>query len=172
MYNFAYKQNSEPNMNKMTTGIIIGLVTGLLLAFLIVFFSAPSLMFRETKVEGDFAATVEKVEKVVLDHGWKIPHVHDLQATLKNFGKDVRSVKVFELCNPDYAYEILSKDEERVISNMMPCRLAVYEKKDGAVYISRMNSGTVAKPMSKVVRKTMTVAAKDMEDIIAEVVSQ
>jgi uncharacterized protein (DUF302 family) len=129
-------------------------------------------MFKETKAEGDFSSNVAKVEKAVLDHGWKIPHVHDLQATLKNFGKDVRSVKVFELCNPDYAYEILSKDEERVISNMMPCRIAVYEKKDGAVYISRMNSGTVAKPMSKVVRKTMTVAARDVEEIIEEVINQ
>lgn len=159
-------------MNKMTTGIVVGLVLGLLLAFFITFISAPALMFKETRMEGDFASTVEKVEKVVLDHGWKIPHVHDLQATLKNFGKEVRSVKVFELCNPDYAYEILSKDQERVISTMMPCRLAVYEKKDGAVYISRMNSGTVAKPMSKVVRKTMSVAAKEMEEIIDEVLNQ
>jgi uncharacterized protein (DUF302 family) len=159
-------------MNKMTTGIVIGLVIGLLLAFLITFLSAPKLMFRETRVEGDFNTTVAKVEKTVLEHGWKIPHVHDLQATMKNFGKDVRSVQVFELCNPDYAYEILKKDQERVVSNMMPCRLAVYEKKDGAVYISRMNSGTVAKPMSKVVRKTMTVAAKDVEDIIDEVINQ
>jgi uncharacterized protein (DUF302 family) len=159
-------------MNNMTTGIVIGLVIGILLAFFIAFITAPTLMFKETKVDGDFDSTTEKVEKAVLEHGWKIPHVHDLQATLKNFGKDVRSVKVFELCNPEYAYEILRKDQERVISNMMPCRLAVYEKKDGAVYISRMNSGTVAKPMSKVVRKTMTIAARDVENIIDEVTGQ
>ncbi len=156
-------------MNKMTTGIVIGLVTGLLLAFVIAYISLPSLMFRETRIEGDFNSTVEKIENTVAEHGWKIPHIHDLQATLKNFGKDVRSVKVLELCNPEYAYEILSKDEERVVSNLMPCRLAVYEKKDGNVYISRMNSGTVSKPMSRVVRQTMSEAARDMEAIISEV---
>ena len=158
-------------MNKMTTGIVIGLIVGLLFAFIIIYISVPSLMFKETRVAGDFDSTVEKIENAVQEHGWKIPHVHDLQATMKNFGKDVRSVKVFELCNPEYAYEILSEDEERVVSNMMPCRLAVYEKQDGGVYISRMNSGRVAKPMSRVVRKTMTEAARDMEVIISEVVN-
>jgi uncharacterized protein (DUF302 family) len=156
----------------MTTGIVIGLIIGVVMAVLIFFVSAPSLMFKETRVNTDFETTAQNVEKAVTDHGWKIPHVHDLQATLKKFGKDVRSVKIYELCNPDYAYEILSKDQERVVASLMPCRLAIYEKKDGMVYISRMNSGTVAKPMSKVVRRTMSEAAGDREEIIAEVVNQ
>lgn len=156
-------------MTKMGTGIVVGLVAGLVIAFVAIYLTAPKLMFRETKVNTDFETTVSNIETAVADQGWKIPAVHDMQATMKKFGKDVRSVKVFELCNPDYAYEILSKDEERVVSNMMPCRLAVYEKKDGSVYISRMNSGTVAKPMSKVVRTTMTDAAADVEVMIADV---
>jgi uncharacterized protein (DUF302 family) len=97
--------------------------------------------------------------------------VHDLQATLKKFDKNVRSVKIFELCHPDLSYEILSQDRERVVSSLMPCRVAVYEKKDGAVYISRMNSGIVAKPMSKVIRKTMSKAAREVEVIIADVLN-
>jgi uncharacterized protein (DUF302 family) len=159
-------------MNKMATGIVIGLIIGVVLAFLITYLSAPALMFKETRVDSDFNTTAENIEQAVTEHGWKIPHVHDLQATLKNFGKDVRSVKIYELCNPEYAYEILSKDQERVVSSLMPCRLAVYEKKDGMVYISRMNSGTIAKPLSKVVRRTMSRAAGDMEEIIAEVANQ
>lgn len=159
-------------MTKMGTGIVIGLVAGIIVAFIAIYLTAPKMMFKETKVDTDFETTVANVETAVADHGWKMPHVHDLQATMKNFGKDVRSVKVFELCNPKYAYEILSKDEERVVSNLMPCRLAVYEKKDGSVYISRMNSGTVAKPMSKVVRSTMKEAAADVEVIVAEVAGE
>jgi uncharacterized protein (DUF302 family) len=159
-------------MTKMGTGIVVGLVAGLVIAFVAIYLTAPKLMFRETKVNTDFETTVSNIETAVEEQGWKIPAVHDMQATMKKFGKDVRSVKVFELCNPDYAYEILSKDEERVVSNMMPCRLAVYEKKDGSVYISRMNSGTVAKPMSRVVRNTMTDAAADVEVMIAEVAAK
>lgn len=156
-------------MKGMITGIIIGLVAGVIIGLLVAFFVSPSLMFREDRYQKDFDTTVAELEKVVLAKGWKIPQVHDLQATMKKFGKDVRSVKVLEICHPDHSYEILSRNEEKIVSSMMPCRISVYEKEDGSVWISRMNSGFLAKPMSPVVRKTMSAAAADVEEIIAEV---
>ncbi len=153
----------------MLTGIIIGLLAGIIIGFLIVYLATPSLMFKENRHREDFDATVARVEKAILAKDWKLPFVHDLQATLKKFGKDVRSVKVFEICHPDHSYEILSRNEERIVSNLMPCRIAVYEKLDGSVWISRMNSGVVARPMSKVIRKTMSAAASDVEVIITDV---
>ena len=156
----------------MLTGIIIGLLAGIIIGLLIVFFATPPLMFKEDRQREDFDTTVAKVEEAVVAKGWKIPHIHDLQATLKKFGKDVRSVKVFEICHPDHSYEILSRDQERIVSTLMPCRIAVYEKQDGSVWISRMNSGVIAKPMPKVIRKTMSAAARDVEEIIAEVLQE
>lgn len=156
----------------MLTGIIIGLISGLVLGLLIAFFIAPSLMFREDMHNNDFEATVAKLEKEIEERGWKTPVVHDLQATMKKFDKDVRSVKVLEICHPDHSYEILSKSEEKIVSSMMPCRISVYEKEDGSVWISRMNSGFLAKPMSPVIRKTMSAAAADVEEIIAEVMKE
>ena len=156
-------------MKPMITGIIIGLIAGMLIGVLVAFFISPSLMFREDRNQKDFDTTVAELEKVVLDKGWKIPQVHDLQATMLKFGKEVRSVKVLEICHPDHSYEILSRNEEKIVSSMMPCRISVYEKEDGSVWISRMNSGLMAKPMSPVVRKTMAAAAADVEEIIAEV---
>ncbi len=159
-------------MKQMFTGILIGLAAGAVIALVVVFLAAPALFMKETSVSHDFETAVEKVMESAEAHNWKIPHVHDLQATLKNFGKDVRSVHVFELCHPEYSYEILSRNEERIVSNLMPCRIAVYEKQDGSVWLSRMNSGTVAKPMTRVVRKTMSAAAEDMEEIIADVIRE
>lgn len=149
--------------------MVIGLLAGLFLGMLIVYLSAPSIMFKENRVEGDFDQITGKLEESVVASGWKVPNVHDLQATMKKFDKDVRSVKVFDICHPTHSYEILSRDQERIVSNLMPCRIAVYEKNDGSVWISRMNSGLVAKPMSKVIRKTMSAAARDVEDIISDV---
>lgn len=156
----------------MTTGLIIGLVSGLFLGLLLAFLVSPRVMFKEDSYHKDFDDAVSRIEKAVDERGWKIPMVHDLQATMKKFDKEVRSVKVFEICHPDHSYEILSRNEERIVSNMMPCRIAVYEKDDGTVWISRMNSGLIARPMSKVIRKTMSAAAKEMEEIVAEVVEQ
>lgn len=156
----------------MTIGIIIGLFAGILIGWLIVFLATPSLMFRESRTNADFATTVATVEEKVVEKGWKVPVIHDLQATMKKFDKEVRSVKVFEICHPDHSYKILNRNEERIVSSMMPCRIAVYEKEDGSVWISRMNSGVVAKPMTKVVRRTMSAAARDVEEIIADVLQE
>ncbi len=156
----------------MTLGIITGLVAGLLIGWLIIFLASPKLMFKESRSPLSFDDTVAKIEELVAGAGWKIPAMHDLQATMKKFDHEVRSVKVIEICQPDYAYKILRENRERIVSNMMPCRLSVYEKEDGSVWISRMNSGVVSKPMGKLVRQTMTVAAKDMEVVIAEVTGE
>ncbi len=156
-------------MKRMLTGIIIGLLAGVLLGWLIIYLVAPSLMFKENQVKGDFDMVTQKLEETVVASGWKVPHVHDLQATMKKFNKDVSSVKVYDICHPDHSYKILSRDQERIVSNLMPCRIAVYEKSDGTTWISRMNSGILAKPMSRVIRKTMSDAAGDVEEIIAEV---
>lgn len=158
-------------MKPMLTGIIIGLISGAAIALLIAFYASPSLMFREDAYAKDFDTTVEKIEEAVLAKGWKIPAVHDLQATMKKFDKEVRSVKVFEICHPEHSYKILNQSDERIVSNMMPCRIAVYEKEDGSVWISRMNSGFLAKPMSPIIRTTMSDAAKDVEEVIAQVLA-
>ena len=156
----------------MFTGILIGVISGMVLGLLIAFFIAPSLMFREDSNSKDFEITVAALEKVIEARGWKTPVIHDLQATMKKFNKDVRSVKVLEICHPDLSYQILSQSNEKIVSNMMPCRISVYEKEDGSVWISRMNSGLLAKPMSRVIRLTMSAAAADVEEIIAEVMQE
>jgi uncharacterized protein (DUF302 family) len=156
----------------MLTGILIGVVSGMVLGLLIAFFIAPSLMFREDNNSKDFEVTVANLEKAIEARGWKTPVVHDLQATMLKFGKEVRSVKVLEICHPDLSYQILSQNNEKIVSSMMPCRISVYEKEDGSVWISRMNSGFLAKPMSPVIRKTMSAAAADVEEIIAEVMQE
>jgi len=156
----------------MLTGFIIGAVAGIAIGLLIAFFSAPSLMFRESNYQKDFETTVANLENVIQQKGWKLPMIHDLQATMQKFGKEVRSVKILEICHPDHSYEILSRSEEKIVSSMMPCRISVYEKKDGSVWISRMNSGFLSRPMSPVIRKTMSAAAADVEEIIAEVMKE
>jgi uncharacterized protein (DUF302 family) len=156
----------------MLTGIIIGTAAGIGIGLLIAFLVSPSLMFRENSYGKDFESTVSKLEDEIEQRGWKTPVVHDLQATMQKFGKEVRKVKVLEICHPELSYEILSRSEEKVVSSMMPCRIAVYEKDDGTVWISRMNSGFLSKPMSPVIRKTMSKAAASVEEIIAEVVKE
>jgi uncharacterized protein (DUF302 family) len=145
---------------------LIGLVAGALIAAFVLFKMSPDLMLIESQSPHDFKTTVSKFEQAVIVQGWKIPAVHDLQATMHGFGKTVGQVKVYELCHPEHAYQILNKSEERIVSSMMPCRVAIYEKADGSVYLSRMNSKLMANAMGGIVKEVMSEAFSENEQMI------
>jgi len=150
--------------------LIIGIVIGLLAAFLFIYFKTSSLMIWEDKSRFGFDETIEKLTREVEGAQWKMPAVHDLQETMKKNGYDVRKVKVLEICQPKIAQQILSRDKERIVSSLMPCRIAVYEKSDGQVYVSRINSGLIGKLMEGVIPGVMKEATDGVENILKEVI--
>lgn len=146
-----------------------GLLTGIILTALLAYKSAPGMMLKEAESKYNFERSVEIFEQTALEMGWKIPTVHDMQETMKNFGKDVAQMKVFELCHPEHAYEILSRDKERIVSNMMPCRVSIYEKSDGNTYISWMNTSMMGNMMGGVIADVMGVASAESEKMISAI---
>ncbi len=145
---------------------IAGLVVGILLTGMLAYKSAPGMMMKEAESKYNFAESVEKFEQAALSMGWRIPAVHDLKETMHKNGKQVNNVKVFELCQPDHAYEILKLDDERIVSSMMPCRVSIYEKSDGKTYISWMNTSLMGNMMGGVIAKVMGEATADSETMI------
>ena len=157
-------------MKKYILTAIIFLITGFVAATLIIVYQGPSMMMLEDQSRFDFEKTVSGLEDLAKDRGWSVPTVHNLQKSMKKAGYEVNEVKVFALCNPNHAINILQGDEERVVSSMMPCRVAVYVKADGKTYISRMNSKLMTKGMDKNVRLTMKSAFLEMEEILSKLV--
>ena len=101
---------------------------------------------------------------------WKVSVVHDLQETLKKNGTEVLPIKVFALCNPIHSSKILLKDDERIVSSLMPCRVSVYEKSNGKSYISRMNTGVLAKSIGGIVEEVMIASSKEVEEILSTLI--
>ncbi len=158
-------------MKKQVIAGIIGLVIGLVVMAIVGFYSLPGLMMLEDPSRfDDFDTTVEQFEQKVRNAGWSILIVHDMQDTLRGHGHDVKSVKIFELCSARYSAEILKRDDERIVAPLMPCRVAIYEKSDGATYISRMNSELMAQPFGGVIKDVMKVAAVEIENVIQHVI--
>jgi uncharacterized protein (DUF302 family) len=157
-------------MKKNILFVAAGLLTGLLVAVVFIFTTAESIMLSEKQSKYSFERSVELFEETALANGWKIPAVHDMQKTMQNFGKDVLQAKVFELCHPVHAYEILSRDKEKIVLSMLPCRVAIYEKSDGKTYVSYMNTGLMGKMMSGVIPKVMKEASHESEMIIAPLI--
>ena len=88
---------------------------------------------------------------------------------MEKHGKKVLPVKVFSICHPNHSSKILEKDNERIVSTMMPCRISVYEKSDGKTYISRINATVLASSMGGIIEQVMTDSANEVEEIIAKV---
>ena len=158
------------NKNIIITGAA-AFVAGILITGLILWVSAPSIMMLEDESPYDFETTVRVFEAEVADGGWSVLQVHDMQETLAGHGHDVAAVKIFELCSSRYSAEILTLDDERIVSPLMPCRVSIYEKSDGSVYIARMNSDLMARPFGGVVREVMSVAAVETEVVIDNLLS-
>ena len=126
-------------------------------------------MFFENRSKYGFEETINQLTELVPENEWKIIQMLDLQETMRKNGKDVLPVKVVEMCKPDYAYQLLSEDSQRIYSNMMPCRVSVYEKSDGNTYISRMNSAMFAEQIGGVMQDVMSKAFEDVEKMIKKI---
>jgi uncharacterized protein (DUF302 family) len=113
-----------------------------------------------------FNETVELLVEAALSREWGNPATHDLQMTLAKSGKSVRPVKVIEICKPAYSGAMLEKSDERIVSVMMPCRISVYEKADGKIYVSTVNNKIFVAGMPENIKATMTAAADELEEIV------
>jgi len=114
----------------------------------------------------DFEKTVELLTLEAEKRNWIIPAIHDLQQSLAKSGKAVRPVKVLELCKPEYSGKMLEKNDERIVSVMMPCRISVYIKEDGRTYIASINASGMISGMPEMVREVMTAASDEVNDIV------
>lgn len=153
-------------MKKFFLTGLIAFAAGAAASGILLFYSMDSFMMLEDESGLGFEATVESFTKNVEKAGWTILETHDMREILASHGHEVRPVKIFELCSAKYSAEILSLSDERIVSPLMPCRVAVYEKADGRTYISRMNSILMAKPFGGDINRVMSVAGAETEDII------
>jgi len=143
-----------------------GIVVGVLLAGVIGFYALPGLMMQEDRSPHDFETTTALFEEEIDSAEWSIVTEHDMQATMEKHGHDVNQVVIYELCNPGHAAEILATSENFIVTPLMPCRVAIYEKADGNTYIGRMNSGLMAKPFGGTISDVMQDAAAETEVVI------
>lgn len=149
---------------------VIGLLSGVLLTLILAILIVPRILFVESESKYDFEKTAELITSGASENAWAMPHQYDLQMTMKKHGFEVRPVTVFSVCNPVLANQILGSNNERVVSAMMPCRIALYQKNDGKTYVSRMNANLMSKLMSGKTRKVMSEAGAGSEKILEQII--
>ena len=150
---------------------IAGFILGVLLTGIIGITAAPGMMMNENESNYSFDETVEMIQAEAIEAGWKAPAVHNIRNSVANGSFDVAPVTVIELCKVDLVGQILSDDESRIVSSMMPCRVAVYEDEEGRVIVSRMNTGLVSKLFGGNVETIMADATAETEQIVGSVLN-
>ena len=148
-----------------------GIVLGAILMAVFGFLSAPAAMITESESNFSHEETVERIIETAEEMGWKIPATHDIHNSVARGGWEVENVTVIELCNVDLAGDILTGDENRIVSSMMPCRVAVYETSDGKVIVSRMNTGLMSSVFGGKVQEVMAMATDETEIIVGSVIN-
>lgn len=121
---------------------ITGLVVGALLMGIFVYLTLPRMMLKVHRSNLDFESTVTSIQNAADSYKWNVLKVYDIQASLISAGHtDMTRLKIVSLCQPYYAHSLLQHDENKFVSGIMPCRVAVYETGDGGVYVSELNAG-------------------------------
>jgi uncharacterized protein (DUF302 family) len=146
--------------------LIVGFALGALVVWWPSGLGIHTFMVVETKSSMSYDDTLQALKDATLAKGWKVPTIHKLDKTMKKFGHEVLPVAVIELCHPTHAAKILKEDEARMVSSFMPCRVSIYQKTDGTVIISRMNSSLMSNIFPDVISTVMADATSEVEDII------
>lgn len=120
----------------------------------------------ENKSRFGFDETVDRLIKEAELREWKVPFVHDLQQSLAKSGKEVKPVKVIEICKPAYSGQMLELNDERIMSVMMPCRISVYKKDDGETYIAILDGSALSSGQPDRIAAVMTAASDETFEII------
>ena len=116
-----------------------------------------------------FDETLARIEKNAKALGWKVPKKWkvNFRGNMKRAtGKDIGPNKVLKMCEPNAAVELLLKDEYKMLTAMMPCTIAVYQKSDGNTYVSMMNLELMGKMYGGDVETMAVKLAPQMEQML------
>lgn len=116
-----------------------------------------------------FEETVAAIRATAEKRGWKVDQVHDVQAAMRAEGaKDAPRMKVIATC-PKEANEQLARASQGK-APPLPCRLTVFETKDGKIQVMRLNTGMLAKGTHGDTARVLSQIAAEEEAVLQGIV--
>lgn len=117
----------------------------------------------------DFATSQEIITTAAKEAGWTMPTEYDMQATFKKNGHDVLPFQIFALCNSTYAKQVLDNDKARLLASIMPCRVGIYQKANGSVYVAWSNLEKLGNELGEPVKSILDKVAVEINNIAESV---
>lgn len=129
---------------------------------------APQMII-EVESPLDFYDTLDTLEENAKAAGWKVPkkwRVNFQRNLEKVTGVDIGPNEVIKMCEPEAAVRMLKHDEYKLLTTMMPCTIAVYEKSNGKTYISMMNMEILGLMYGGEISKIAKELAPQMKEMV------
>lgn len=148
--------------------LIGGFTAGLALAALLAWNMAGKLMFREIQSPYSVEETAARIQQNIEAAGnkWSLVGLRNPGKAVEQDGGNTLPVLMVEACSTRYSGPILKNDALRYLSILMPCKVSVYKKSDGKVYIGMMNAKLIGSLFGSEVGELMAQVAADQEKFV------
>jgi uncharacterized protein (DUF302 family) len=152
----------------MAIKFIGGVVLGVVLTGVGAYSMMDKLMFSEVQSPFGMEETVARVQHNIQDtgNGWALSGIRNPAKAVQSDGGNVLPVMMVEACSTRYSGPILKEDSVRFLSILMPCKVSIYKKNDGKVYIGTMNAGLMGKMFGPLVGDIMGKVAQDQKKFL------
>jgi uncharacterized protein (DUF302 family) len=147
---------------------LVGFIVGVIVIALGGWMMAPSLMFTERLSPFGMEETVARIQHNIQNtgNGWSLSGLRNPAKAVQTDGGNVLPVMMIEACSTKYSKPILKDDTVRFLSILMPCKISIYKKNDGKVYIGTMNAALMGKLFGSLVGDVMGQVAADQKKFL------
>jgi len=155
-------------MWKLLAGIVLGVLATAASGWALM----PSLMFTERPSPFGMEETIARIQHNIEDNpelkakGWSLSGLRNPARAVQTDGGNVLPVQMIEVCSTKYSKPILKEDTVRFLSILMPCKISIYKKQDGKVYIGTMNAALMGRMFGPLVGDVMAQVAADQQQFL------
>ncbi|MEW6165765.1 MAG: DUF302 domain-containing protein [Pseudomonadota bacterium] len=155
-------------MARLIGGMFVGLALGIVIALAAVWKLSGGWMFEERESPFTVEETVARIQHnvVAAGNGWSLSGLRYPTRPLEAEGINALPAMLIEACSTKYSGPILQDDRLRFLSLLMPCKIGVYKKSDGKVYIGILNAGLIGGLFGSKVGDIMGHVVKDQENFL------
>lgn len=148
--------------------IVGSFIAGVAFVSIVGWNSMSALMFSERVSPFGMDETVARIQHNIVanKNGWALSGLRNPAAAVQADGGNTLPVMMVEACSTAYSKPILNEDSVRYLSILMPCKISVYKKNDGKVYIGTMNAALMGKMFGPLVGEIMGKVAIDQQSFI------
>ena len=147
---------------------LVGFFVGVVGVAVGVWLAAPHLMFTERVSPFGLEETVARIQHNIekTGNGWALSGLRNPARAVESEGGNVLPVLMIEACSTHYSKPILKDDTVRFLSILMPCKISVYKKNDGKIYIGTMNAALLGRLFGPLVGEVMGKVAEDQKKFL------